>query len=490
MARKIAFLTSLLLAWTAAASPWATIQGAPTPPLSRVSSPIREEGGKAFLQEEGRGHTWIVGREGFATIGQALVRAHEGDTILVQPGVYRERLVISKAVRLVGEGRPVVDGGGQGDVLTIKAGGATVQGFIIRGSGRRLWRNEAAVKVLGDHNTIRGNEITNALFGIFLLGASGNTIVGNRIQGLGVGEHDRGNAIHLFGSHRNHIEGNMILYPRDGLYFEFSNGNRIRGNYVLYGRIGLHYMYSDDNTFEGNVFQYNGVAAAPMYAKRIVARRNLFAHSRGYGAYGLFLKDCEDSLIEENSIVDNEVGIFMDNSRENRIRRNLIAANTIGARILSSSINNLFTGNAFVENGDQVHLNRGRLLNRWEGNYWSDYRGYDLDGDGTGDIPYKVGSLFGFLSENYPEVRILFHSPAVRALAFAEEALPVLELPREEDRSPRMRQEDIPFALPTGPIRPGSKASGVFAALLVFGTTMVLWRAGRRRSGAWSRSRV
>lgn len=470
MVWKIALLSCLLLAWTAAASPWAMIPGAAAP------SPLRGEGG---------GRTWIVGEGGLKTIGQALALARDGDTIRVLPGIYRERLVITRAVRLIGEGKPVVDGGGAGDVLTIKAGGAAVQGFVIRGSGRRLWKNEAAVKVLGDGNTIAGNEIIDSLFGIFLLGASGNEILGNRIQGLGVGEHDRGNAIHLFGSHRNHIEGNTILYPRDGLYFEFSNGNRILHNRVLYGRIGLHYMYSDDNTFEGNVFEYNGVAAAPMYARRIVARRNLFAHSRGYGAYGLFLKDCQDSLIEENAVLANEVGIFMDNSQGNRIRRNLIAANTVGARILSSSTENLFAGNAFVENGDQVHLNRGRLLNRWEGNYWSDYRGYDLDGDGIGDVPYKVGSLFGFLIENYPEVRILFSSPAVQALAFAEEALPVLELPRDVDGSPRMRPEGVPDLLPSAPVPGGSAFVGALFAALTLASWGLVWKAGRRRSEAW-----
>mgnify|MGYP000246166234 CR=1 FL=1 len=470
-------LGCLLLAWLLASPPGALSSGKGLSPSS-VPAPL------------GGGRTWTVGGGGLRSIGEALARARDGDTIRVLPGIYRERLVITRAVRLIGEGRPVVDGGGEGDVLTIKAGGAAVEGFVIRGSGRRLWRNEAAVKVSGEGNTIAGNEITDALFGIFLLGASGNAIVGNTIHGLRVGEHDRGNAIHLFGSHRNRIEGNTILYPRDGLYFEFSNGNRILRNRVLYGRIGLHYMYSDDNTFEGNTFAYNGVAAAPMYAKRIVARRNLFAHSRGYGAYGLFLKDCDDSLIEENTIVANEVGVFMDNSKRNLVRRNLIAGNTIGARVLSSSTGNLFTANAFVENGDQVHLNRGRLLNRWEGNYWSDYRGYDLDGDGFGDVPYKVGSLFGFLIENSPEVRVLFSSPAVQALAFAEEALPVLELPREVDPSPRMRQEGVPAAPSAEPARPGSAAAGVVPALVVLGASAALWRGGRRRSGAWSWSRA
>jgi nitrous oxidase accessory protein len=284
-------------------------------------------------------------------------------------------------------------------------------------------------------------------------------------------EHDRGDGIRLFDSNLNRLERNRIESPRDGLYFEFAHHNYIADNEISHARIGLHYMYADDNEFEHNLFIDNGVAATPMYAKRIVARHNIFARSLGYGAYGLFLKDAEDVLVEENLVLDNQVGIFMDGSVRGKFVRNVVAANEVGLRILSSSRGNIFTGNAFVDNSDQVSLNPGTQDNRWDeggtGNYWSDYRGYDLNGDGIGDIPHDATSVFAYLNESFPETRILHSSAPVQALAFAEELFPVLNLPRAMDRYPLMHAPST--RAPSLPLPAGTPATQVGSSLVLFG---------------------
>jgi nitrous oxidase accessory protein NosD len=50
------------------------------------------------------------------TIGEALERSVDGDTIRVHAGVYEERVVIRAAVALLGIGDPIIDGGGTGTV--------------------------------------------------------------------------------------------------------------------------------------------------------------------------------------------------------------------------------------------------------------------------------------------------------------------------------------------------------------------------------------
>ncbi len=415
-----------------------------------------------------------VGPQGdFPSVSQALQAARGGETILVEPGYYRERLTVDRPVRLVGRPGAVLDGGGEGDVVTIRADGVELSGFVIRGSGRRLWKDEAGIKVLAGGAVIAGNVLEDVLFGILVIGADGQVIRENRITGLvDLQEHDRGDGIRLYNSGRNLVEGNRIVKSRDGIYVEFSSGNRIAGNRVEGARIGLHYMYSDDNLFEENLFTDCGVASAIMYSRGVVVRRNVFARSRGYGAYGLFLKEARSAQVEANLVAANQTGLSLDFAIASTFRGNLVVANDVAVRVLASSADSRFYDNAFVSNGSGVYLSPGRHTLQWDdgvgrGNFWSDYRGYDLDADGVGDVPFDASELFGYLVESYPELKVLFQSPAVMAVAAAERAFPLFARPSAQDRFPLMRMpQDVqawvhePASLAAAELSRVSRASG------------------------------
>jgi parallel beta-helix repeat protein len=70
---------------------------------------------------------------GIKTIGQAMISAKSGDTILVDDGVYRELVLIKSGVTLVARNtlKAVIDGGGRGTVVTLGAS-CTLNGFEIR----------------------------------------------------------------------------------------------------------------------------------------------------------------------------------------------------------------------------------------------------------------------------------------------------------------------------------------------------------------------
>ncbi|MBE3597863.1 MAG: nitrous oxide reductase family maturation protein NosD [Limnochordaceae bacterium] len=429
----------------------------------------------------------------YPTISAALNAASSGDVIRVHPGVYRENVVIDKRVVLEGLPGAVVDGGPEGDVITIKANGVTVRGMTVVGGGHRLWRDESGIKVLGNDNVIERNTLRRVLFGIHVWGGHANVIRHNRIEGLAqLIEHDRGDGIRLYNSNGNVVEHNHIITPRDGIYVEFASHNRIASNRIERGRIGLHYMFSDDNVFEENVFVGNGVASAIMYSKRLVVRRNVFAKSYGYGAYGLFLKDADGAMVEDNLVLANETGLSLDFAVRCTLRNNFVAANEIAARILASSQDNVFVDNTFAANGEGVYLSPGNHRQRWDdgvgrGNYWSQYRGYDLDGNGVGDVPFDASEVFGHLVESYPELKLFFQSPAVAAVALAERAFPLLDRPQALDRYPVMRPRPVPRDLldrlgASEAQQPVAWSATVSVAACVAGFG-ILRAGGRRRRG-------
>jgi len=67
----------------------------------------------------------------FQTISDAVAVAQDGDTILVCPGTYPEQVVLTKSVRLVGQGHPVVQPGTLGTVLPSPLGGKRVAAGIV-----------------------------------------------------------------------------------------------------------------------------------------------------------------------------------------------------------------------------------------------------------------------------------------------------------------------------------------------------------------------
>ena len=56
--------------------------------------------------------------------------------------------------------------------------------------------------------------------------------------------------------------------------------------------------------------------------------------------------------------------------------------------------------------------------NKFDGNYWSSYSGYDLDKDQIGDVPYRPVKLFSYVVNRTPETIILLRSLFVDLINF------------------------------------------------------------------------
>lgn len=421
------------------------------------------------------------------TLQSAVAAAQPADTIQVSPGAYEGQIVLDRPLHLEGVGKPVLRGPGRGSVLTVLADHCTIRGFVVEHSGKDLQAEDSGILLKSNGNVVANNELRDVLYGIYLYHSTGNTLRGNVIHGrkeLQAGE--RGAGLHLWNSADNLIEDNVVEQARDGMYIQSSPRNTIRRNRVSHLRYGLHFMSSDYNRFEENLFSHNVAGAAIMYSKGIEFRRNAFVHNRGFSSFGILFQDCDQCLSEGNLVADNATGLFAEALRNSVFRNNVIAENDVALQIYGSSSNLSFSGNRFVENLSPLQVIGKHANARWEvngqGNFWSNYDGYDLDGDNVGDRPHRIQNVFEYLEGNYPRLRVYLTSSAAQALAAAERAFPVIQPSSEADPRPVMR----PGAMPAGvaPLAPkaSSHAGLALGSLVMLAAGILMLWQGQERS--------
>ena len=387
-----------------------------------------------------RPDTLVVAPNGaLPAVAAAIARAHAGDVIRVEAGTYAEpMIVVDKQVTLVGSGWPVLDGQGTHQIMSITADDVTVRGFVFRNVGTSFVEDRAALKVTKARGcTIADNRIERAFFGIYLAAANDCWITNNVISGVGATEAAAGNGIHLWTSNRIHIEGNRISGHRDGIYFEFVRESEIRGNTSEHNlRYGLHFMYSDDCRYVDNVFRANSAGVAVMMTKRVTMAGNRFESNWGSASYGLLLKEVYDVRLERNHFVRNTVGLLADGANRIDAEHNEFRRNGWALKLLASTDEGHFRANNFIGNTFDVATNNRESSNELSGNYWDAYRGYDLDHDGFGDVPFHPVRLFSLLVQTNEPSLILLRSVFISLLDAAERAIPTLTPQALVDRSP------------------------------------------------------
>ncbi len=416
------------------------------------------------------------------SIQAAINAAQPGDTIQVQAGTYNENLTLDKSLTIIGIGKPVVRGTGKDSTIIATADNCTIKGFIVEHCGNDLQQEDSGLLLKSNHNRIEDNELRDILYGIYLMKSADNTIQHNVIRGrpeLETG--DRGAGLHLWNSPNNTITDNTISEARDGMYIQSSPGNFISHNRVTKLRYGLHFMNSDNNIFSDNIFSDNIAGAAIMYSKRIELRRNAFINNRGFSSFGILFQACDDCLTEDNFIINNACGVFLEAVRKSRFAHNVIAENDVALQIFASSDFCEFSGNNFVENLSPLLL-VGRATNtRWLQNFWSDYDGYDLDSDGTGDVAHKVQNVFEYLEGNFPRLRLYFNSPAAQALATAERTFPIIKGSSLADAAPLTKAASFTYPFHQTEAQRGPQLVLALLSLLMFGlAAATIWKGQRQ----------
>ena len=385
----------------------------------------------------------VVGKDkAIGTLREGIKTAKDGDTILLNKGIYKEgNIIINKAIYLIGIDGPVLDGENKNEILTLTGKNIVIKGIHFANAGYSSMNDYAALKIIDATNIlIENNSIINASFGIHLANTINSVIRNNTIKGNDKSEHLSGNGIHLWKCADMQVENNSIQGHRDGIYFEFVTQSTIQNNLSEKNiRYGLHFMFSSNDNYFNNTFRNNGAGVAVMYSHKVKMEGNKFEMNWGPSSYGILLKDISDSYIRHNTFFKNSVGIHMEGSSRIDVSKNIFKENGWALKVQASCDGNNFFLNNFFGNSFDVGTNGSLVLNKFYNNYWDKYEGYDLNKDGIGDVPYRPVSMYSMIVEQNPNSLILMRSFMVSLLDKAEKAIPSLASENLVDDKPMIK---------------------------------------------------
>ena len=387
-----------------------------------------------------------VGDERFQSVQAAVDAAETGDTVRLR-GRFDERVVVNTTgvtVTTAPDARAVIDGGQEGDVLTIEAANVSVRGVWIRNSGMDTSTNDAGIWVDAPNATVADSRLTEITFGVWVDGVDDATLRNNTI----VGREDvsprsyRGNGIQLWKTEGTLVENNRITDARDGIYYSWASDVTARGNTLWDLRYGVHYMYSDSCRLVNNTAADNDVGYALMLSEELSVVNNTAVNNTGTSGHGILLKRIDYSTIRGNEFVGNQRGIYSLNSAENEIVDNLVLGNRIGFHLTAGTHGERVVGNSFVGNRRHVQAVTSET-HVWNdsgrGNYWSGAGAADLDDDGVSELRYRPAGLVEKLVRENPAAAVFTNSPAFEALRRAERTLPIVDAPGVVDYHPLER---------------------------------------------------
>lgn len=343
-------------------------------------------------------------------------RAVNGEVITLAPGTYSGPIVIDKSVTIQGDDSVVLINPKAAPAISVQSDEVRLTGFRVR---QEHLGEHAAIHVTANQVVLSDLDIESQGYGIILRKASQGTLQHNLIRWTGPSSTKnalKGNGIDLYASQEIRITDNEIHDVRDGIYMENSRSIEVANNRLFGNRYAIHLMYVHLSNVTGNLGERNVTGAMVMGANKAVVTGNTFRkQSENVHSQGILLYDVQRSIVADNVLEGNRVGLYIQESSENEISRNDLLRNFVGVQFNHAEGNELHS-NRFVSNVIEAQAVESRN-NVIRHNYWDSFQGLDLNGDGVSEAAYAINPFYQRLIQRNSAFQLFFQSPGMMFLS-------------------------------------------------------------------------
>lgn len=366
----------------------------------------------------------------------AIDNATPYSTLKLPSGTYLGNIIINKPLNIIGKDNDVIiQGSGNGSVVTITSSNVTLKNLTITGSGSRMDRIDSGIAMKkSKHCVINSCKILNSLYGIDMDMISESIIANNYITSKSLDIALRGNALKMYYSNHNLIQNNTIEKSRD-VTLDYSNHNLFKSNIFKYNRFATHISLSHNNMIEANRYMYNSVSIMVMGAKDLRVLYNTIQSSKGAAGIGIVINGVTNFRFEHNILKFNAKGIYIDGQEKAQgmkryINYNEISYNGEAIHFHAYIKDNTITHNKIFGNIDDVVKDvEGNFSpsNIVEYNYWERYAGFDRNNDNIGDNSHQIYQYADQLWHYNNKVKFFYGSPIMSLMNFLSNLAPFIE---------------------------------------------------------------
>lgn len=334
--------------------------------------PINEKSITVYVDDDYDNATAGWGIDHFNKIQEGIKNINESGTVIINNGIYFEKITIYKSINLIGKDKnnTIIISLNNSDVLEIVADNCVIQNISIKNSSLN-----AGIRIKSNKNTLTNNIISGNLYGLWIENQSENVISNNIISKNkdGITLRNSLNTILTDNKILTNLANGIVIDSAKNITItdnEFkNNGIKITGNLsdcgthiienntanekpIYYYKNKKGVTISNDavqvilvNCSNFNInninFQNMTIAIQIFYCSNISINSNYF-ESNVQNAIISYFSKCNTII---NNIINSEKGIYLYSSNNSKITQNKIENTSTAIEILYSNYNDISNNN-------------------------------------------------------------------------------------------------------------------------------------------------